>query len=90
MRFDIQEPKRYEDSQTPNMVFGLFKDTSSMARWSRVLTEDAKDFYELTTVRGGTNRGTYSNEQGVYAYSEWLNEKFGFAVINAFTAAVQW
>lgn len=75
----------------PELLIGslAFKSTQSLTPWSRYLSEGAKKFYEYETVRGGNNRGaTYVNEKGVYKYSEWLNEEFGFAVIEAFTLLV--
>lgn len=62
-----------------------FKSTQNMAKWTRSVSDKAKEFYGFETVRGGSDRGaTYVNENGLYAYAMWLNEDFGFAVIGAF------
>lgn len=61
------------------------RSTQSMAAWTRTLSDGAKQFYAFETSRGGSDRGaSYANENGVYAYAMWLNEEFGFAVIEAF------
>ena len=62
-----------------------FKSTVNVARWSRSLSDNAKAFYNIETVKGGNEKGaTYVKEEGVYSYAVWLHEEFGFAVITAF------
>lgn len=61
-----------------------FKSTKDCSRWKDDSLSDAgRKFYEIVTTRG-RGAGTFTNEMGVYAYSTWLNEEFGFAVIEAF------
>lgn len=64
-----------------------FNSTADMTRWVRYLSDNAKNFYDYLVVRGN-GAGTYVNERGLYAYASWLNEGFGFAVIEAFTLMV--
>lgn len=72
----------------PTKSSSAFKSTKSLNDWSKYLSDKAKGFYQIHTVRGGNDRGaTYSNESGLYAYSGWLNEDFGFAIMEVFKHA---
>ncbi|MGL5581565.1 MAG: hypothetical protein ACRDCE_11460 [Cetobacterium sp.] len=64
-----------------------FKNIKDLNQWTRSLSEKAIGFYEIVS-RKGRYGGTTCNEKGVYAFASWVNEEFGFAVIEAFEAAV--
>lgn len=90
--FDINDLRlQVVDFNTKNPELQICRTGKSMdmAQWTRNLSDTAKAFYKIEKVRGGVLRGaTYANERGVYAYASWLNEEFGFAVIEAFTLLV--
>lgn len=74
-----------DNNPEPLIGVSAFKHVDTINRWTRYLSDGAKEFYKFESVRGGNNRGaTFVNEEGLYAYAMWLNEDFGFAVIGAF------
>lgn len=87
-RFDVNDLRRqvvdFNEKNPETQICGTVR-SRDMNGWVRSLSDTAKAFYEFEAIRGGNNRGaTYVKEVGVYAYSAWLNEEFGFAVMTAF------